>query len=231
MYHHKHRFSIAKMSQVLEVSQSGYYKWLKRIPSNHEQTNKALLKAIKEEHEASGGNYGRPRIYRRLRAKGWKVSRPRVARMMRKHGIRSKIRAKWVATTDSKHTYRRSPNLLNRDFKPGRQGHAWISDITYLPTRQGWLYVTVVMDLADRKIIGWAMSNSMQAEHTTIKAWTMACMNRRPDDSLIFHSDQGVQYACDAFRKELAGYPMVRQSMSRKGNCWDNAPAESFLKA
>lgn len=231
MYSHKHRFSIVKMSNVLEVSQSGYYKWLKRTPSDRNQTNEALLKAIKTVHKASGDSYGSPRIHRELLRKGWKVSRQRIARLMRKHHIQSKIRVKWITTTDSNHHYRSSPNLLNRDFKPGRKGQAWVSDITYLPTRQGWLYVTVIMDLADRKIIGWAMSTKMSAEQTVIMAWRMACMNRKPDESLIFHSDRGVQYACDDFRAELADYPTVRQSMSRKGNCWDNAPAESFFKS
>lgn len=231
MYQYKHRFAIVKMSRVLEVSQSGYYKWLNHTPSNREQTNEALLKAISKEHKASGENYGSPRIHRELVRKGWKVSRQRVARLMRKHRIQSKIRPKWKTTTDSNHAYPSSPNLLARDFKPGRQGQAWVSDITYLPTRQGWLYITVIMDLFDRKIIGWAMSTNMSAEDTVVLAWHMACMNRKPSGSLIFHSDRGVQYACNEFREELGRLPGVRQSMSRKGNCWDNAPAESFFKS
>jgi len=231
MYAHNHEFTIVQMSRVLEVSQSGYYKWRKSTPSQREQTNKALLEDIKREYKRSLESYGSPRIHQELLKHGWVVSRQRVARMMRKHGIQSKIRAKWVVTTDSKHHYRSSPNLLDRDFKPGRKGQAWVSDITYLPTRQGWLYVTMIMDLFDRKIIGWAMSVDLKAESTVLMAWEMACKNRRPGPGLIFHSDRGSQYACDEFRDELKRWPGVRQSMSRKGNCWDNAPAESFFKS
>ena len=229
MYAHNHEFTIVQMSRVLEVSQSGYYKWRKSTPSQREQTNKALLEDIKREYKRSLESYGSPRIHQELLKHGWVVSRQRVARMMRKHGIQSKIRAKWVVTTDSKHHYRSSPNLLDRDFKPGRKGLAWVSDITYLPTRQGWLYVTIIMDLFDRKIIGWAMSVDLKAESTVLMAWEMACKNRRPGPGLIFHSDRGSQYACDEFRDELKRWPGVRQSMSRKGNCWDNAVGESFI--
>lgn len=231
MYAHTHQFTIVQMSRVLEVSQSGYYKWLKRTPSQGEQSNQALLGAIKEVYERSHGSYGSPRIHQQLLKQGWSVSRPRVARLMRKHAIRSKIRVKWVVTTDSRHHYPSSPNLLDRDFKPGRKAQGWVSDITYLPTRQGWLYVTMIMDLSDRKIIGWAMSQNLRAASTILMAWKMACKNRRPGPFLIFHSDRGVQYACDEFRDELKRWPGVRQSMSRKGNCWDNAPAESFFKS
>jgi len=230
IYTQKARFSIVKMSNVLGVGPSGYYKWLTRTPSLRAHFNKALLVAIKDVYESSRGNYGSPRIHQQLLKEGWKVSRPRVARLMARHGIRSKIRSRWTVTTDSSHTYRSSPNLLAGEFAPGKTTKAWVSDITYLPTRQGWLYITMIMDLADRKIIGWAMSSIMSAEKTIILAWKMACGRRRPVDGLIFHSDRGVQYACKEFRRELAHYPMVCQSMSRKGNCWDNAPAESFFK-
>jgi len=231
MYAHNHEFTIVQMSRVLQVSQSGYYKWRKRTPSQREQTNKALLEDIKTEYEQSMSSYGSPRIHQALLRHGWSVSLPRVARIMRKHGIQSKIRAKWVVTTDSKHCYRSSPNVLDRDFKPACKGQAWVSDITYLPTKQGWLYVTMIMDLFDRKIIGWAMSVDLKAKSTVLMAWKMACKNRRPDPLLIFHSDRGSQYACDEFTDELKRWPWVRQSMSRKGNCWDNAPAESFFKS
>lgn len=224
------RFPIVKMSTVLGVSPSGYYKWLTRTPTPRAQTNKALLVAIRSIYDGSRGNYGSPRIHQQLLRDGWEASRPRVARLMARHGIRSKIRRKWIATTDSSHTYRSSPNLLAGAFAPGTATRAWVSDMTYSPTRQGWLYLTMIMDLADRKIIGWAMSSTMGAEKTSIRAWNMACGRRRPVDGLIFHSDRGLQYACREFREELACYPRVRQSMSRKGNCWDNAPAESFFK-
>lgn len=158
------------------------------------------------------------------------MSRPRVARLMRKMGIASRIRRKWVLTTNSKHRYPVAPNLLERRFKPAGLGQVWVSDITYLPSEQGWLYLTAVMDLGDRQIIGWSLSQGMKATQTSIPAWEAACRRRRPTGQLLFHSDPGIQYACSAFTKRLKAKG-VTQSMSRKGNCWDNAPAESFFKS
>jgi transposase InsO family protein len=149
---------------------------------------------------------------------------------MKEQHLKSIIRKKWVVTTDSRHKYPIVENKLNRDFKVNREEQAWVSDITYIKTGQGWLYLTVILDLEDRKVIGWSFSQSLKADHTAIPAWGMAVNNRPITQQMIFHSDQGVQYACDAFTNVLAGYKLVERSMSRKGNCWDNAVAESFFK-
>jgi transposase InsO family protein len=149
---------------------------------------------------------------------------------MRKEGIKSIITKKFRGvTTDSKHSFPLVENHLNRDFYANQPGQKWVSDITYIPTRQGWLYLTIVMDLFDRMIIGWSLSSTMTTQTTTLAAWKMAVKNRRATAGLLFHSDQGVQYAAYAFVNEIKQHG-VRQSMSRKGNCWDNAVAESFFK-
>lgn len=191
--------------------------------------NQQLRQAITRVWETSARTYGSPRIHRQLISEGWSASRPRVARLMAAMGIASQIRRKWVATTDSRHALSVAPNLLDRNFAPGRLGQVWVSDITYLASNQGWLYLTTVMDLADRQILGWNLSRSLRAEETSIAAFRQAAATRRPTDSLLFHSDRGIQYACGEFTSLLAA-GKITQSMSRKGNCWDNAPAESFFK-
>jgi transposase InsO family protein len=165
-----------------------------------------------------------------LNIEGIRASRPRVARLMRKAQIRSIVRKKYrVQTTDSRHLYPIAENLLQRDFSAVRLGEKWVSDLTYIKTNEGWLYLTKIMDLADRKVIGWALSDNMEANTTTVPAWQMAIRNRPVTASLIFHSDRGIQYACTDFREQFKGMPVL-QSMSRKGNCWDNAVSESFFK-
>jgi transposase InsO family protein len=149
---------------------------------------------------------------------------------MKKQHLRSIIRRKWVITTDSRHQYPIVENKLNRDFNVTRKEQAWVSDITYIKTAQGWLYLTVILDLEDRKVIGWSFSQCLRADHTAIPAWRMAVNSRPITQHMLFHSDQGVQYACDEFTGLLSGYKLVERSMSRKGNCWDNAVAESFFK-
>ena len=159
-----------------------------------------------------------------------KASRNRVARLMHKEAIRSIMYKKYrVQTTDSAHDYPVAKNLLNREFTAEKPGQKWVSDITYIPTDEGWLYLTTVLDLADRKVIGWALSDSLKAVDTSVAAWRMALKNRAIQGQLLFHSDRGVQYACTEFQTQLKGLPVI-QSMSRKGNCWDNAVAESFFK-
>jgi len=217
------------MSRLFGVSRSGYYRWLGRRPSRRATTNQQLRQAIRQVWEASGRTYGSPRIHRQLTGEGWLASRPRIARLMAAMGIASRIRRKWVVTTDSGHALTVAPNLLDRNFAPGRLGQVWVSDITYLPSNQGWLYLTTVMDLADRQILGWNLSRNLRAEETSIAAFRQAAATRRPTDSLLFHSDRGIQYACGEFTSLLAA-GKITQSMSRKGNCWDNAPAESFFK-
>lgn len=177
----------------------------------------------------SKGRYGSPRIAEELRSYGIPVSRPRVARLMNRNGIRSIMKRKYKVTTNSDHLYPVNENLLHQDFSTESVGEKWVSDITYIRTEEGWLYLTVIMDLADRKIVGWSMDSSMSAGSTVVAAWKMAIKNRPVVGKLIFHSDRGIQYASNEFRKYLKGLPVL-QSMSRKGNCWDNAIAESFFK-
>lgn len=148
---------------------------------------------------------------------------------MRKHRIQSIVRKKYrVRTTDSNHVYAVAGNHLSRDFSAVRPAEKWVSDLTYIRTGEGWLYLTTVLDLADRKVVGWSLSETMEAKQTTVPAFRMAAGNRPVTHSLLFHSDRGVQYACSAFREQLEGIPVL-QGMSRKGNCWDNAVAESFF--
>lgn len=219
------------MCKVLKVSTSGYYKWLKSSPSKRALANKVLTEQIRDIYQISRQTYGSPRITIELQAQDIKASRPRVARLMQKAGIKSRLRKKYVVTTDSKHGFRVAENLLDRNFQVGNIGKVWVSDITYIKTSQGWLYLTVIIDLGDRKVIGWSLSRSLTAQHTIMAAWRMAITNRAITSPLIFHSDRGVQYACNEFVELLSKHKTVQQSMSRKGNCWDNAVAESFFKS
>ena len=218
------------MCKVLKVSKSCYYQWLDDKIGKWDQVNQELSKKIKTVYESSKKTYGSPRVTMALRAEGLCVSRPRVARLMKKGCLQSIIRKKWVITTDSRHKYPVVENKLNREFNTTRECQAWVSDLTYIKTAQGWLYLTTIIDLFDIKVIGWAFSTTMRAIDTTIPAWRMAVKNRPFTEKLIFHSDRGVQYACNEFSTMLQSYKYVERSMSRKGNCWDNAVAESFFK-
>lgn len=219
------------MCELFKVSRSGYYHWLGAKPSKRWLENEALLIDIKDVFESSYQTYGSPRMKVEMELLGHSASRPRVARIMRAAGLMAKRPKKFKATTDSKHNYPIAPNVLERCFKVDRANVVWVSDITYVRTYQGWLYLTVIIDLFDRKVIGWAMSNNLSAQSTIIPAWRMAVKSRPISRKLIFHSDRGIQYACTAFTNILKSYQgLVIQSMSRKGNCWDNAVAESFFK-
>ena len=214
---------------MLRVSVSGFYHWLHHPISLREQKEQELVEQIKQVYEQSKRRYGSPRITAELKERGINVSRPRVARLMQKHRIQSIVRKKYrVQTTDSSHMYVVAENHLDRDFQAARPAEKRVSDLTCISTGEGWLYLTAVLDLADRKVVGWALSETLEAEATTVAAWQMAISSRPLLHSLLFHSDRGVQYACSAFREQLEGMP-VQQSMSRKGNCWDNAVAESFF--
>lgn len=218
------------MCKIFKVSRSGYYEWLERKPSRRQLEIQQLKYAIQMVYKASKNRYGSPKITNELRDQGWKVSRPRVARIMRTEGLKSIVHKKFrCTTTDSKHNLPVAENHLNRNFRVQNPGQAWVSDITYIPTKQGWLYLTIIMDLYDRKIIGWAFSTTLSTSDTVVAAWRMAIMNRPVNGQLIFHSDRGVQYASYAFRNELQRKPVI-QSMSRKANCWDNAVAENLFK-
>lgn len=218
------------MSKVLGVSRSGYYKWARRRPSRRAQQNKQFSRHIRRIWQQSGKTYGSPRIHKQLEAEGHRLSRPRVARLMARMGIASQIRRRWRRPAVSAPARPLAPNLLDRRFTFQRLGGAWVSDITYLLSAEGWLYLTTVMDLADRQIIGWMLSKEMIASATTIPALRAALHRRVPSKTgLLFHSDKGIQYSCQPFRDLLDDHG-ITQSMSRRGNCWDNAPAESFFK-
>lgn len=189
-----------------------------------------LIDKIQKVHKDSGYIYGSPRITAELHKEGDVVSRSYVARLMKKHGIRSKVKKKFKITTDSSHSYRIAENLLQRDFSADALSQKWVGDITSIHTNKGWLYLTTVIDLADRKVVGWSLSADMTAENTSVSAMKMAVKNRGVRKGLIFHSDRGVQYACDEFKSILRDNDII-QSMSRKANCWDNAVAESFFKS
>lgn len=226
----RQNFAVEKMCRVFQVGRSGFYAWLNRKPSKRAEQMEILTKEIRKVHDLSKGRYGSPKITMELRDRGFFVSRPRVARIMKANGIRSIITGKFkVCTTDSNHGFKVSPNVLDRNFNPTSPSKSWVSDITYIRTGEGWLYLTMIMDLYDRKIIGWSMSTTMHAGETIVPAWRMAQINRPFFKDLVFHSDRGVQYACSEFR-EILDPQKVTQSMSRKGNCWDNAVAENFFK-
>ena len=218
------------MCRVFKVRKSSYYRWLKNGPSDRWKENEKLLIEIMDIFEDSHKTYGSPRITEELKARDMKVSRNRVANIMRAADIRARKPKKFVATTDSRHSYPIVPNVLERRFCATRPGEIWVSDITYVRTKNGWLYLTVIIDMYDRKVIGWSMSTGLSAGETVIPAWLMANKNRPVTQNMIFHSDRGVQYACEAFTKILKTNKLIIRSMSRKGNCWDNAVAESFFK-
>ena len=216
------------MCHALKVSRGGYYAWLRRSPNQRQRDNAKLLERIRAIHDATGRVYGSPRITDTLQDEGFKVSRPRVARLMQRHGIRSKTVRQFKSTTNSRHDYPVSPNLLEQVFSADHFGQIWTSDITYIRTGEGWLYLTVVMDLCNRQIVGWSMSHGMMAVQTVIPALQMAYERFKPSPGLIFHSDRGIQFSCHDFRALLSRYQMI-QSMSGKGNCYDNAVTESFF--
>ena len=220
------------MCQVFKVSRSGYYDWLKAKPSARVKENEFLMVQVREIFYQSHKTYGSPRVKRELQALGYNASRPRIARLMQVCNLRAVRSKSFKITTDSKHKHPVSPNLLNQCFEVERENQVWVSDITYIKTTKGWLYLTVIIDLYNRKVVGWALSKYMFYHDTVLPAWRMAVAKRCVNKPLIFHSDRGVQYACKEFRKQLEGFNgLISQSMSRKGNCWDNAVAESFFKS
>ena len=227
------QYTIKEMAGLLGVSRSAYYQWVRDGVSQRRKIADAeLVDLIREIVERHNRRYGSPRVRKELWVKyGKQVSLKKVARLMRENNLNSRRKGKFIPTTDSKHTLPVCENILNREFHAEKPGQKWVSDITYLRTIIGWIYLTVIIDLFDRKVIGWALSDSLETIHTTVPALTMAVKNRTPQEDIIFHSDRGVQYCAQLFRDILQEYcPQVRQSMSRKGNCWDNACAESFFK-
>ena len=219
-------FPVRVVRDVMGVSPAGYYAWRGRPESPRKVANRALLTEIRRVHTTHRGRYGVPRIHAALRADGQTASRSRVERLMHHHGIRARTPRRFrVRTTDSHHNLPISPNRLDQKFAAERPDQVWLADITYVPTGEGWLYLAVVLDLFTRKIVGWAMRDHMRAE-LTIAALTMAIQRQKPPPGLTHHSDRGRQYAAAGYRKVHDAAGMI-QSMSRKGNCWDNAPMES----
>jgi putative transposase len=214
----------------MKINSGCYYRWKKFPFSKRALENENLKVSIKRVFTDSDRIYGSPRVHQELKSEGFIVSRKRVAKLMREERLQSKIRRQWKVTTNSSHRYPIAPNLLAQNFTVSRKNEVWVSDITYIKTNQGWLYLTVIIDLWDRAVVGWSLSKTMYAKDTVIAAWKMANINRKITEPLLFHSDRGIQYACKEFTNYLNASPLVKQSMSRKGNCWDNAVAESFFK-
>jgi len=219
------------MCRVLDVSVSGFYAWLKRGPSERSRQDSVLLVEIEKSHKASQRNYGSPRILRDLRDLGYRVGEKRVARLMRETGIRAKTCRRFKVTTNSQHAHPLAPNLLARRFSPSfaeAPNKVWASDITYIPTREGWLYLSAVLDLASRRVVGWSTSETIGSS-LAIDALKMALSYRRPERGMLHHSDRGIQYASHDYTA-LLKENHIDISMSRKGNPYDNAACESFMK-
>jgi transposase InsO family protein len=225
---HRIEFPIAAMRRVLHVSSSGYYAWRGREPSARQQKRLALIDQIRMIHAASHGNYGSPKIHRHLLKQGQKCNVKTVANCMKSAGICSKVTKKHrICTTDSNHALPIAENLLNRDFTATKPGEKLVADITYVKTDEGWLFLAVVIDLFSRMVIGWSMSASMKAS-LVIGALQMAMQQCQLEPGCIMHSDRGSQYASREHRDLLEQHGLIC-SMSRTGNCWDNAVAESFF--
>lgn len=215
------------MCYVLGVKVSAYYTWRTRQESRREREDRRLLVQIRSVHAESRQSYGSPRIYRELKDRGIEVGEHRVARLMRQHQIRPRQAKRFRATTDSRHSLPVAENRLERQFAVDRPNAVWAADITYIWTSEGWLYLAVVMDLFSRRIVGWSMQQTL-GRPLVIEAMRMALSSRRPEPGLLHHSDRGSQYASKDYQALLASYG-IRCSMSRRGDCWDNAPVESFF--
>jgi transposase InsO family protein len=212
---------------MLGVSRAGYYRWLSRSESIRKIENRLLLFEIRAAHRASRGSYGSPRVHSELSDRGVLCGKNRVARLMRVNNIRAKQRRKFKATTDSKHSLPVAENVLGRNFEAKRPNEKWVTDITYIPTKEGWLYLAVIIDLYSRLIVGWGMGERL-AQVLVMDALKMALLRRNPSRGLLHHSDRGSQYAGDDYQNILAERGIIC-SMSRKGDCYDNAVAESFF--
>ena len=224
---HLAHFPVQVMCAVLGVSRSGYYDWASRPESGRAMADRALAAAIRVTHEASRGRYGSPRVHAELRAHGCRVGRKRIARLMRGMGLSARRKRRFRRTTDSAHRFPVAPNLLGRDFTAIAPDRVWLADLTYIWTAEGWLYLAVVLDLFSRRVVGWAMAEHLGHE-LALAALDMAITRRRPAPGLVHHSDRGVQFAAHEYRERLKPHGMLC-SMSRKGDCWDNAPMESFF--
>ena len=225
---HKAEFPVEVLCEVLKVSRSGYYAWSRRPPSPAALRRDRLVAEIRRAHGESRDTYGSPRVYRALKARGVPCCENTVAKLMKAQGVSPKARRPFVVkTTDSRHDRPVAANTLNREFYPDRPDAVWTADITYVPTAEGWLYLAVVLDLFSRRVVGWATADHLRSE-LACGALRMALEHRRPGGGLLHHSDRGTQYASEAYQGLLAEHG-IEPSMSRTGNCWDNAVTESFF--
>jgi putative transposase len=224
---HGDEFPVVRMCKELEVSPSGYYAWCHRPPSAREMANQELVKKIEAVYNDSYETYGSPRVYLELKAQGVACSENRVARLMRLRGLQAKQVRRYKVTTKRNKKHPVAPNLLKQDFSADRPDHKWLTDITYIPTQEGWLYLAAVLDLFPRRIVGWAMSNRMTSD-LTLTALKMAIGQRRPGEGLIHHSDQGSQYTDGRYQALLKKHGF-QISMNGVGTWYDNAPMESFF--
>jgi len=215
------------LCKVMQVSRSGFYSWKKRKKSLRQQERERLIPKVKEIHKQTRGSYGARRISEELKAQGEQCGRTKAETLMRLAQVRAKQKKKFKATTDSKHSLAVAPNLLKREFAVNKPDRVYCSDITYIWTREGWLYLAVIIDLFSRSVIGWSLGNRI-TKQLVINALRMSVWRRRPTPGLIFHTDRGSQYCSNAFQKELEKYGML-SCMSRRGDCWDNSVAESFF--
>jgi len=227
MHQERRWYQLDVLCRVLRVSRAGYYLWLRGHSRKRELADAILLEKIRVIHSENDRNYGSPRVYRDLRLAGVSCSKDRVERLMRDDGLRAKHRRKYKVTTDSEHTMPVAPNVLAGRFQWERPNQAWVGDITYIPTDEGWLYLAVLLDLFSRRVVGWAMDKRM-TRHLTLRALHMAVQRRHPPQGLIHHTDRGSQYASGDYQKAVAANGLVC-SMSAKGRCYDNAVAESFF--
>jgi putative transposase len=224
---HRGRFPGTRMCKELDVSSSGYYAWRHRPPSAREMANQELVQRIEAVYHDSDGTYGSPRIYYELKEQGVACSKNRIARLMRLRGLKAKQVRCYKSTTRRNRAHRAAPNLLERDFRAERPDHKWLTDITYIPTGEGWLYLAAILDLYSRRIVGWAMAERMTST-LTISALKMAIHQRQPGDGLIHHSDQGSQYTDSTYQALLKDHG-IHVSMNGIGTWYDNAPMESFF--
>ncbi len=224
-------YPVEKMCNYMKVSKNSYYHWIKTKDKSGVKSSKIILnQRIKMLFEESKQIYGSYRIREMLKREGLIYSRSYIGLLMKEMGLRSILKRKHVTTTDSNHSFNIANNNLNREFRSETLGEKWVSDITYIRVNDDWNYLTTIIDLADRKIVGWSLSEDMTTENTIMKAWLEARKTREISPLLLFHSDRGVQYASNKMTNIFFFNRKIVQSMSRKGNCWDNAVAESFFK-
>jgi transposase InsO family protein len=223
----KANYPVPVLCRVLEVSRSGFYAWCRREPSERARQDEKLRVEIRATHAVSRRTYGSPRIQSALAENGLRVSRKRVARLMAEEGLQGQQKRRFRVTTNSKHSFPVAPNLLQRDFTAFEPNQVWVSDITYIWTWEGWLYLAVILDLFSRRVVGWALDSRIDTT-LALEALQVALRTRSPEAGTIHHSDRGVQYAAEDYQAKLAAHGLVC-SMSRKGDCWDNAVAESFF--